>query len=148
MAEAGTVHIGAINKIYTFTSKEAVRNFLPSSGTPRVLDMTRIDPPKNKDTRNTFAGQLLTMTLNVLANPEMNWAQFKTSQLSAATRAYFEANNIRNVNDLIARANLVIGGVDIKKDEISFLTGVLEQVTMSWHEGVESSSSVLNCPSK
>ena len=148
MAEAGTVHIGAINKIYTFTNKDAVQNFLPSSGTPRVLDMTRVDPPKNKDTRNTFAGQLLTMTLNVLANPEMNWAQFKTSQLSAATRTYFEANNIRNVNDLIARANLVIGGVDIKKDEISFLTGVLEQVTMSWHEGVESSSSVLNCPSK
>lgn len=136
-------------KSYTFLAvngPDNIQRFLPSSGTPRVLEATRIDPVKDKASSNTFAGQLLTMTLNVLANPGLNWAQFDQNKLSAAMKAYFNQYNIRNVNDLIARANLVISDIGMKKDEISFLTGALEAVTLSWHEGVQSSGSILNCP--
>lgn len=128
---------------YTFENGNAVRTYLPSGGEPAVITKTLTNPPKEK---NTLAGQLLTLTLNARANPLLGIALFNPVKLSYATAAYFSLHKINDVTDLLNRANAVIGQkTTASKSELSLLTQALEAVTLSWHEGKQSSSSVLAC---
>ena len=65
----GVVFVGG-DKNLTFTSSEAIRAFLPSGGTPGVLNESLTNPTKATGTSaGVFASQVLTLRLNVSFNP-------------------------------------------------------------------------------
>ena len=68
MRTARVVRIGSTRK-YSFNSAAAVRNFLPTSGTPKALDRTTSNPARNKN--NSLAGNLLALKLNILRDPTL-----------------------------------------------------------------------------
>lgn len=68
MRTARTVRIGSTRK-YSFNSATAVRNFLPTSGAPKVLDRTSTNPARNKN--NSLAGNLLALKLNIIRDPTL-----------------------------------------------------------------------------
>lgn len=68
MKTARTVRIGSTRK-YSFNSATAVRNFLPTNGSPKVLDRTSTNPARNKN--NSLAGNLLALKLNILRDPTL-----------------------------------------------------------------------------
>jgi hypothetical protein len=68
MRSAKVVRIGS-NRKYAFNSATAVRNFLPTNGTPKALDRTTTNPAKNKN--NSLAGNLLALKLNILRDPAL-----------------------------------------------------------------------------
>jgi hypothetical protein len=68
MRSAKVVRIGS-NRKYAFNSATAVRNFLPTSGTPKALDRTTTNPARNKN--NSLAGNLLALKLNILRDPAL-----------------------------------------------------------------------------
>jgi len=61
------VVIGGI-KTLTFTSKSAILRFLPATGNPRKLIMSRVDPLSNAESK--FAGNVLALTLNIKMSDE------------------------------------------------------------------------------
>jgi hypothetical protein len=135
------IRIGSSSRYYDFTSPVAVRNFLPSSGTPRVLSSSLTDPARNKNTDNTFAAQLLSLTLNMRANTGFFHGLIDQDHLSlsAAQMSYLAANNILLVKDLLDRGNSVIGGtVTPSKGEPGMLTSLLDLVNKSFPGGVGS----------
>ncbi len=55
--------IGSGGNTMTFTSAEAIKNFLPSGGTPTAIEGTYIDP--TVEIRNTLSGHLLALTITI-----------------------------------------------------------------------------------
>jgi hypothetical protein len=137
------VSIGTGNRGYAFTSANAVRNFLPCAGTPRALSSGGVvtNPTRTKDTDNTFAGQLLAAVINANANVGLAEALLDSScsELTTAQRNYLNASPvITTVQELIARANLVLAGDRAaNKNEISILTSLLDLANKSWPNGVQ-----------
>lgn len=68
MKSAKAVRIGS-NRKYSFNSATAVRNFLPTNGSPKALDRTTTNPARNKN--NSLAGNLLALKLNILRDPAL-----------------------------------------------------------------------------
>jgi len=75
--------IGTQANNYKFTSVEGIQQAMPSSGTPRSIDGSSTNP-KGGVTKNTFAGQLLAVTLDVVYNPGL-----QNNTLDAAKVVFF-----------------------------------------------------------
>jgi hypothetical protein len=139
-ASTNKLRIGSSGLYYDFTSAGAVRDFLPSSGTPRVPPASAINPLRNKVTDNTFAAQLVSLTLNIRANTGFAAGLIDSdhASLTAAQKTYLTAKSITTVQNLLDRGNAVFGGAPSAKGEPGVITGLLDLVNRSFPGGVGS----------
>jgi len=110
---------GAINKI-TITSAASVRAFLPNSGTPVPLSKAWTNPT-NKQLKNTFAGQLVALALNLKLNSGLGSAKI-TSGLYAN----------KTVQWLFDEANRKISTTVTKSSELTSLSDACNKVNLSF----------------
>jgi hypothetical protein len=102
--------IGQTGRSIKLTTPQAVRNFLPNSGTPARLTGDKTNP-NNKQVKNTFAGQLVALRLNVAANPGMGAATIVSDDVLF---------NGKTVDDLISESQNLIGSSNAGKFVINF----------------------------
>jgi len=105
----GGLTIGACGRYIKLTSAAAVRGFLPNGGTPAVLANGTLTNPTNKTVKNTLAGQVVALTLNVAfdaANPAFAPSTTKLGDLIIATGSFAGMS----VSQLLAEANKALGG--------------------------------------
>jgi len=103
----GSVSIGC-NGGYklTFTTAQAITNFLPASGKPAVLKASAVNLPELK---NTLAGQVLALTLNVRFDAtDPNFGQGGQSLGGMYITSGVFAG--KTVSELLTIANNVLGG--------------------------------------
>lgn len=123
--------IGGSARSATFTSGNAVHNFLPQSGTPAILPGTSTNPSRNL--KNTLAGQATALTLNLAANPGIGGAKFSATSSYSGT-----------VSDLLKDANASLDGTGITtKSMLTKLTDLMASVNTSFDGGKD--RGVLTC---
>lgn len=117
----------------TFTSAQAITDFLPAGGTASVLSASAVNPTNNANGGGVFAGQLLAAKLA---------ADFSTADV---TRQGIAALKIRSgdmagytVAQVISIGNQVIGGTTSALPSgitISKLSNVLEKIALNFENG-------------
>ncbi|MBD0255481.1 MAG: SprB repeat-containing protein [Cytophagales bacterium] len=115
-------------KYLLFNSAAAIRAFLPSGTTPRPLDITATNPTR-EDYRNNFAGQVLTLALNVRFNPGLAGAYITSGPLRCQT-----------VATVLAQANLALGGCTS-----AYSLSALHEAATKINESKGSTSGFLSC---
>jgi hypothetical protein len=133
------LRIGSSSLYYDFHSAMDVRNYLPSSGTPRVPAGSQTNPLRNKTTDNTFAAQLISLTLNIRANVGFAKGLIDVghASLTDAQKSYLQANTLVTVRDLLDRGNAIFGGTIVPaKGEPGMITSLLDLVNKSFPAGV------------
>jgi hypothetical protein len=152
------VIIGSGNTL-TFTTPSVIQAFLPASGTPAAITASATDPAPRK---NTLAGQLLTLTLNVRNNPAsetsaglagaiLDPAKVAECISGGAAQEILLIANLSSttpvtVQMVLDRANAIFGGATTTKSELANMTALLDLINTSWHEGVEAACPILSCP--
>ena len=94
------------NKTLTLTSAQAVEDFLPSGGTPSALTQNYTDPGNSLN--NTFAGHVVTLTLNVEFD-EAGYVGTNAANLGDLIIASGTFAGM-SVNQFLALANAALGG--------------------------------------
>jgi hypothetical protein len=157
MRSARVVRIGSTRK-YSFNSATAVRSFLPTVGTPNVLDRTSTNPARNKN--NSLAGNMLAVKLNILRDPA-----FGEAIVDATLPTYDHDNCIdtpnvlcypllasflgnRNgqitVNQVVSLADTVAGGARRPLNmEFVRLFQTLSAINESWGRGTSATCNIL-----
>ncbi|MEN9951868.1 MAG: hypothetical protein RLZZ520_136 [Bacteroidota bacterium] len=113
----GTGNCGRFIKL---TSAAAVRAMLPSSGVANILSQSWTNP-SNKSVKNSLAGELVALTLNIALNPELGNAKIKSGPYMNKT-----------VNWLLAEANLKISSTTSKSAELKSLSDACNKVNCSF----------------
>lgn len=134
------------NYTLTLNSAIAVQNFLPSGGTPAMLNANFINP-SGSDLNNAFAGNLVALTLSV--NFDKNDADFGIAKSLLKDLVFKSGNPFEglSVEEVLTDANLVFGGgVSIYGFSASDLNDAVDQVNNSFVDGITSSNNVLVCP--
>jgi hypothetical protein len=128
----------------TFTSAQAVKDFLPTSGNPKSLAQSYINPD-TLDLQNTLAAQLLALALNIkfdLSNPDfapMSTVNFR--DLTIVEPGPFYGYTVQQLYD---EANSFIGGCGSINTGAQIRT-MLSIVNSSWNLGSQTNGS-LACP--
>ena len=127
------LYIGVSGKSIKLTSATAVKSFLPNSGTAARLTQNWFNPT-NKSLKNTFAGQLVAMKLNMVYNPG----------LAEATIVSTDAYNGWTVQRLFDEANSKISSATaVSSSILTSLSTACEKVNLSYHQGAV--SGYVNC---
>ncbi len=101
--------VGACGKYLKLTSALAVDNFLPSGGTPRALATGTLTNPTSSSYKNTLAGQVVTLTLNVTF--DANNATFAPATTLLGNQIIVSGPFAGwSVSMLLAEANKALGG--------------------------------------
>ncbi|MFM7727042.1 MAG: hypothetical protein ACKO7B_10080, partial [Flavobacteriales bacterium] len=127
---------------YTFTSAQAIEDFLPSGGGALVLPIGNTVNPDADVVSNNFADQLIAAVLNTgfdAYDENLGSSNIDLGYLTYASGP-FAGMSVYAVIDI---ANDVIGGCS-NAYSANELLGAMEQVNLSFHEGSESSGA-LNC---
>jgi len=157
MKSAKVIRIGSTRK-YAFNSATAVRNFLPTSGAPKVLDRTTTNPARNKN--NSLAGNLLALKLNILRDPTLGDAIVDATLptfdhddcidtphvLCYPLLASFLGNRNGNitVNEVITLADTVTGGGRAPLNmEFVRLFQTLSAINESWGRGASAECNII-----
>lgn len=128
-------------------SSQAVEDFLPSGGQPAALGEDYEDP-SGKELKNSFAGQVVALTLSVefdKNDPDFSDAETLLEDLVFAEGTGFEGYT---VGEILADANKVLGGGDSDYGfSLNDLHEILDAVNNSFVDGeVNEEISVLVCP--
>lgn len=115
--------IGALTNSVTLTSGDRVRQFLPQSGTPAVLSGGSRTNLTRSDLKNTLAGQVAALTLNLAHNPGL-------------AGKYLAVGYSDTVSDLLGEANAALNG-PASKTTLSSLNYLVEYVNLSFPNGVD-----------
>lgn len=126
--------VGSCGRTLKFTSASAIQNFLPSGGTPRVLNAGTLVNPTISSYSNTLAGQAVALTLNVT---------FDANNSGFAPASSLLGNLIISsgpfagwsVYQLLAEANNVLGGCSIN-NSISSINNALDAVNRNYDGGL------------
>ena len=157
MNSAKVIRIGSTRK-YAFNSVTAVRNFLPTSGAPKVLDRTTTNPARNKN--NSLAGNLLALKLNILRDPTLGDAIVDATLptfdhddcidtphvLCYPLLASFLGNRNGNitVNEVVTLADTVTGGGRAPLNmEFVRLFQTLSAINESWGRGASAECNII-----
>lgn len=135
------VTIGCTNKL-KFTTSNAIRNFLPSGGSPSALPNGTWINPNNYN--NVFAGQLLALTLNVKFDEYFSNfapAQGNLKDLIIATGPFAGMT----VQQLLDNANQKIGGCAAFNRTFSEYNSAITTVNQTYDNGV-TTGGFLSCP--
>ena len=92
----------------TLTSAQAVEDFLPSGGKPRVLDQDYVDPGK-KDLKNTLASHIVALKLSSEMDhylPDFGGAEYLLCDLILCEGKFAG----KKVQQLLNQANKTLGG--------------------------------------
>jgi hypothetical protein len=120
--------IGGSDNSITFTTASAMRNFLPQSGTPAVLNGGNVFD-RSRSLKNTFAGQTAALTLNLALSPN----------LATATLADSYNGYTGTLADLLDDANEALNGTGSpSKSQLSALNRLLDYVNSAFGGGVDS----------
>ncbi|MBL0315295.1 MAG: T9SS type A sorting domain-containing protein [Flavobacteriales bacterium] len=133
--------IGCDTGSYTFTSAQAIENFLPSGGGASVLPEGNTVNPTADNTSNNFADQLVAATLNVtfdLYDPNFGASTGNLGDLEFAGGVFAGMT----ANEVIAIANNVIGGCSNAYAPVVLLEA-MEAINLSFHEGNTNSGALL-----
>lgn len=126
------VTIGAGDLTLTFTSAEAITAFLPASGSPAALTETFIDPTK-KDIRNTFASQILALTISTSFDAVIE--DYSASTLSLGTMVVAEgAMAGLSVTQVLAEANQLLAGLE-SQYTISQANATISKINEAYVDG-------------
>jgi hypothetical protein len=136
--------IGDCGRFIKLTSATAVYNFLPTSSTPRQLSIGTLINPTAVSYRNTMAGQLVALRLNIA---------FDSANAAFAPSATLFRNQViasgpfagQTVQQLYILANTAIG-CGGSKTYISDLTTAMDLINDSWRDGIQRNN-YLVCPS-
>jgi hypothetical protein len=127
--------IGQAGRSIRLTSITAVRKFLPNSGTPARLAVGNAEDPNNKKVKNTFAGQLVALILNVKSNPGLENAVINSNN----------SFNGKTVAMLIQESQNAIGSfTNLTSTILSGLANACEAVNLSF---VNNATGYISCPS-
>ncbi|MEY4594565.1 MAG: hypothetical protein RIQ47_975, partial [Bacteroidota bacterium] len=135
--------IGACGSFIRLTSSTAVRAFLPTSGTPKKLNLGTLLNPTSASYSNTLAGQLVALRLNIAfdsANAAFapSGILFKNAVVTSGQFAGF------TVQQLYDAANTAIG-CGGTKSYLSALTDALNLANESWRDGIQRNTYIA-CP--
>lgn len=120
------IYIGASGRSILLTSTTAVKSFLPNSGTAARLTQNWTNPT-NKQLKNTFAGQLVALKINMAYNPE----------LAAARISSTDAYNGWTVQQLFDEANSKISSSSaVSSTILTSLSSACDKVNLSYDKGV------------
>lgn len=136
------VSIGCTNKL-KFTTSNAIRNFLPSGGTPSALPAGTWINPNNYN--NVFAGQLLALTLNVKFDEYFSNFASPTGNLKDLIIATGPFAGM-TVQQLLDNANQKIGGCAAFNRTFSEYNAAITSVNQTYDNGV-TTGGFLSCPS-
>jgi hypothetical protein len=133
------VSIGAGTKVVTFTTSDAIKNFLPAGGTAGVLAASATNPKKTA--AGVFAGQVLAMQLNL---------DFSNAGITKADLGGLVYHGY-TVTAIMAAANHVLGGntavlAQYGFSSISQLNNVIDSFNRNFDNGTVNLG-VLSCPS-
>ena len=137
------IEIGCTNS-YKFTSATAVKNFLPSGGTPRLLPAGTTLNPTGSFHSNTFAGQMLALAVslgfdNAIASFGSSNLKLKDLIIRSGT---FQGWTVQQLFDA---ANNRIGGCSNSNLSISTFNQGVTSVNESYVDG-SASGNYLECP--
>ncbi len=126
------ITIGSGENTLVFTSAQAVTDFLPASGKAAALKGTFIDPIK-KDVRNTFASQILALTISVSFDKAI--ATFGASSTSLGDMVIAEGDLAgESVYAVLAMANKALAGEETKYS-ISTLNATISGINENYVDG-------------
>lgn len=115
----------------TFTSAQAITDFLPQGGTPAILSASYVDP---QDLNNVLAGQIVALTISV--NFDVVFDDFGASSSFLGnlviTSGTFEG---WSVNQLLAEANNIFGGCTSAYSP-SQINDALSQINQNFVDGL------------
>ncbi|MFM2134954.1 MAG: hypothetical protein RL021_354, partial [Bacteroidota bacterium] len=137
------LQIGSCTRFIQLTSATAVRNFLPTSGTPKQLPPGTLINPTAVSYSNTFAGQLVALNLTITfdaLNPSFAPSGVLFRDLIISTGPFVGLT----VQQLYNLANTAIG-CGGNKTYISNLTTALDLTNNSWKDGIQRNN-YLVCP--
>jgi hypothetical protein len=135
--------IGDCNRFIKLTSATAVRNYLPSGGSPAQLNSGTLVNPTRTQCANTFAGQLIALNLNLRfdsidANFGASSSLLKDAVISEGMFRGWTVQRLYN------EANKIIG-CGASKNYITQLNEAVEEINESWEEGHRDNEYV-ECP--
>ncbi|MFM7726631.1 MAG: hypothetical protein ACKO7B_08010, partial [Flavobacteriales bacterium] len=122
---------------FTFTSAQAIEDWLPSGGGSAVLPAGNIVNPSADVFSNNFADQLIAAMLNTgfdAYDENLGASGANLGNLTYASGTFAGMT----INSVIAIANDVIGGCSNAYTRTQVL-GAMEAVNMSFHEGADNS---------
>jgi SprB repeat/Secretion system C-terminal sorting domain len=132
--------IGACGRYITLTNSAAVQKFLPSTGTPRALNVGTMTNPSNYG--NTLAGQMVALTLNVKF--DLTNANFSSSATNLGN--LIMANGMFagwTVNQILAEANKALGACSTYN--CNDLNNAINNINRNYDNGI-SNLGYLACP--
>jgi len=134
--------IGCANGSFTFTSAQAIEDWLPSGGGSAVLPAGNIVNPSADVFSNNFADQLIAAILNTgfdAYDEDLGASGANLGNLTYASGTFAGMT----INSVIAIANDVIGGCSTAYTGTQLLSA-MEAVNLSFHEGADNSGA-FNC---
>ena len=93
----------------SFTSAQAITDYLPSGGTPASLTSSYVDPVKNP--KNTLASHVIALTLSTTFDQwDEDFGESNTNLVNAVVTSGDFAG--WTVGDVLSEANKILGGCD------------------------------------
>jgi hypothetical protein len=126
---------------YTFTTPQAIEDFLPSGGGASVLPEGNTVNPDADAVSNNFADQLIAAILNTgfdVFDPNFGASNGSLGNLVYAAGPFAGMT----ANSVIEIANDVIGGCSNAYTPVSLLEA-MEEINLSFHEGTSNSGDLL-----
>ena len=129
--------IGCANGSFTFTSAQAIEDWLPSGGGSAVLPAGNLVNPSADVFSNNFADQLIAAMLNTgfdAYDENLGASGANLGNLTYASGTFAGMT----INSVIAIANDVIGGCSSAYSGTA-LSAAMESINLSFHEGDDNS---------
>ncbi len=129
----GEIMIGYGDNMLIFTDAESITDFLPSTGSARTLEGGLQVNPRKRDVRNTFASQILGLTITlsldrVVADYSESNVYFGNLVVSEGT---FEG---KSVSYILNMANRALAGEEVPYS-ISELNEIITKINESYVDG-------------
>lgn len=127
------------------SSSMAVQNFLPTGGKPAALTKDWNDP-SGKKLKNTFAGQIVALTLSTefdMYDPDFASAETHLANLVIVDGLGFDGMTVK---DVLEEANKALGG-ESTDHSISQLNDILDLINNSFVDGnANEDLNIVKCP--
>ncbi len=133
LIDAGEVAIGNGDNMLIFTDAQAITDFLPSTGTAAALEGGLQINPEGRDVRNTFASQVLALTITVTFDRTIS--NFSESNVYFGSLVVTEGTFAgKSVSYILSMANRALAGEDVPYS-ISDLNEIVSQINESHVDG-------------
>jgi len=133
LIDAGEVAIGYDDNMLIFTDAQAITDFLPSTGKAAALEGGLQINPERRDIRNTFASQVLALTITLTFDRTI--ADYSESNVYfgslVVTEGTFEGKSVAYILNM---ANRALAGEDVPYS-ISELNEIVSKINESYVDG-------------